>query len=476
MKIRHVVPVLAGLLMGTAACGDDVPDEGVLAQAGAYYFTVDEAVELLVDEENLPNQVEVVMALADLWIDYTLLAAEAADDTMFADLDLEALVWQQLEQQMIFDLRDSVMQVDTALTDDELRSIYAAEAPGAQIEASHILLGFPQAASAAERDSVMAEMQELHRRALAGESFSDLARNFSQDRGSAALGGSLGTFGRGEMVRPFEDAAFALEVGEISDIVETPFGLHVIRVDAQRVQDFEEVSDQFRIQIQNQRFVQAESLFVAGAEGRAGPELQDDVIPIVKDLANEPGTRLAGRASRRALVSYDGGAYTVGEFQVFIQTRTADFRAQVANGGDDQVENLLTSLVQRELLVDEARNAGLEPDSEAVDELVDGAREQLRFAAREIGVLDLDRAPGEPVEPALERAVLSSLQSILTGAIDVIPLGQIAFQLRQREAVSVDEAAIGQTILRIGEIRAGRSPAPFEQSPDSSATADSVSN
>jgi len=476
MKNGRILPALAGLLLIVTACGDDIPAEGVLAHAGGYVFTVDAAVELLVDEENLPNQTDVVQALADLWIDYTLLADAAASDSMFSDLNVEDLVWQQLEQQMIFQLRDSVMQVDTAISDRELREIYSTDAPGAQLEASHILMGFPQEASESERDSVRAAMAAVRSQAVAGESFSALADEFSQDRGSAAQGGSLGTFGRGEMVRPFEDAAFALEIGEISELVESPFGLHIIRVDARRVQGFEEAAPQFRIQVQSRRFVQAESLFVAGIEERAAPEMQEGVVELVQELAREPGARLAGRARRRALVEYNGGEYTVGEFQVFIQTRTTQFRDQVVNSPVDQIENLLNGLVQRELLVTEARDAGLEPPEARVDTLVNDAREQLRNAATAIGVLNLDQAPGEPVEPAVLRAVLASLGGILSGAKDVIPLGQIAFQLRQREATSVSESGIGLTIIRIGEIRAGRSPSPVDLIPDPAATPDSVSN
>lgn len=476
MKNGRILPALAGMLLVVTACGDDIPSEGVLAQAGGYVFMVDAAVELLVDEENLPNQTEVVQTLADLWIDYTLLADAAASDSMFSDLNVEDLVWEQLEQRMIFQLRDSVMQVDTAISDTELRAIYAEEAPGAQVEASHILLGFPQEASDAERDSVRAEAEAIRVRVVGGESFSTVAGELSQDRGSAALGGSLGTFGRGEMVRPFEEAVFAMEIGEISDVVESPFGLHIIRLDARRVQGFEEVEGQFRIQIQNRRFVQAESIFVAGVEDRAEPEIQEGVVEIVQDLAREPGTRLARRATRRALVKYDGGAYTVGEFQSFIQTRPTQFRDQVTNGAEEQVENLLRGLVQRELLVAEARGAGLDPPESDVEALVSSAREQLRTAASAIGVLRLDQAPGEPVRPAVSRAVLTALGGILTGAKDVVPLGQIAFQLRQRVATSVSEAGIGQTILRIAEIRTGRSPAPFEQIPLPDTNPDTVSN
>jgi parvulin-like peptidyl-prolyl isomerase len=476
MKNRKILPALAGLLVVAAACGDDISTEGTLARAGSYVLTVDQAVDLLVDEENLPNTTAVVEALANLWIDYTLLADAAATDSTFSDMNLEDLVVQQLEQEMIFQLRDSVMQVDTSVTEDELRDIYANEAPGAQLEASHILLGFPQGASDAERDSVRAEVEAIRVRALGRESFAALAEEFSQDRGSAALGGSLGSFGRGDMVRPFEEAAFAMEVGEISEIVETPFGLHIIRLDSRRMQDFDEVAPQFRSQVQSRRFIEAESLFVAAIEERAAPEIQDDVLEIVHDLAREPGSRLAGRARRRALVDYNGGEFTVGEFQLFIQTRTTQFRDQVANSPDDQIENLLKSLVQRELLVTEARGAGLEPPAEQIATIIENARDQLRVAAGDIGVLRLDRAPGEPVEPAVSRAVMAALEGVLTGAKDVIPLGQIAFQLRQREPTSVSGTGTGETIVRIGEIRAGRGLAPFEQAPPEAPDPDSIVN
>jgi len=75
------------------------------------------------------------------------------------------------------------------------------------------------------------EAQGLLERIKAGEDFSELARQYSQDPGSAAAGGDLGWFGRGVMVQEFEDAAFALKPGEMSELVETQFGYHIILVD-----------------------------------------------------------------------------------------------------------------------------------------------------------------------------------------------------------------------------------------------------
>ena len=81
-----------------------------------------------------------------------------------------------------------------------------------------------------ERDRVRAELAELRERIVKGESFSMLAALYSQDPGSARKGGELGFFPRGRMVAEFESAAFALKPGEVSPIIETQFGFHIIQL------------------------------------------------------------------------------------------------------------------------------------------------------------------------------------------------------------------------------------------------------
>jgi peptidyl-prolyl cis-trans isomerase C len=97
------------------------------------------------------------------------------------------------------------------------------------VRASHILLMVDEKAGDPARKKIRGDIEKILARARGGEDFAKLAKAHSQD-GSAPQGGDLNFFGRGSMVPPFEQAAFALKPGEISDVVETQFGYHIIKV------------------------------------------------------------------------------------------------------------------------------------------------------------------------------------------------------------------------------------------------------
>lgn len=120
-------------------------------------------------------------------------------------------------------------------SDAELRAHYEESkqrlAGQEERRASHILIEAPKDAPAAEREKAKAHAAELLAQARKNpERFAELARQSSADKGSAAAGGDLDFFSRGAMVKPFEDAAFALAKGQISDLVETEFGYHIIEL------------------------------------------------------------------------------------------------------------------------------------------------------------------------------------------------------------------------------------------------------
>jgi parvulin-like peptidyl-prolyl isomerase len=464
MKNRILLVACGGLVPGVLACGETTSETELVARVGEHELTVDQVVELLADEERLAADVGVIESLANLWVDYTLLAEAVADDSTFARLDLEPMVQQRLGQTMLFQLRDSVIQVDTFITEEELEALYAEEAPQLELRARHIMLTYPLQATATQRDSVRGALQELRDRIVAGASFESMARQYSQDPGSSAAGGDLGFFARGDMMASFEEAALELEPGELSEVVESPLGLHLIRVDARRVRDFDAVAADFRRQVQGQRVQEAESTFVSAIESRVGPEIVEGAVEVVREIARNPGSRLSGRAARRTLIEWDGGAVRVGDLQELFQVEAPGLRDGLAEEDDEHVEDFLRDLARRELLIREARSAGLLPPRARIDTLVANAADQLREAARVLGFFDLDQAPGEPRELAIARAVEEALADIVTGATPVVPLGLVSFQLRSRESPALFDAGMGQAVVRIAQVRAARGLSPLEES------------
>ena len=119
----------------------------------------------------------------------------------------------------------------------------------AQVRVRHILIGAGGDATPEQREAARKEAESLRGRVVAGEDFAKLAGEASDDPSSRAQGGLLPWFGPGDMVPPFEKAAFALEPGATSEVVESPFGFHVIRLEERRAESavpLEEARPQIR--------------------------------------------------------------------------------------------------------------------------------------------------------------------------------------------------------------------------------------
>jgi peptidyl-prolyl cis-trans isomerase D len=172
---------------------------------------------------------------------------------------------------LVLDL-DAVKK-NIAVNEAELKSYYEQnkERLGTKEErrASHILIAAPTGAPAAEREKAKAKAEQLLAELKkAPATFADVARKNSQDPGSAEKGGDLDVVTRGAMVKPFEDATFALKKGELSPVVETEFGYHIIRLDDIKpgvVPPFEQVratlENEVRAQQATQEFAKAAETF-----------------------------------------------------------------------------------------------------------------------------------------------------------------------------------------------------------------------
>ena len=146
---------------------------------------------------------------------------------------------------------DSALAKDFEVTEDELIEDYQHDKFAS---VRHILLktqGLDDSSKVAKHK----EMEAILERARAGEDFAVLANEYSEDPGSSKNGGLYENFTRGKMVKPFEDASFGVPIGEISDIVETSYGYHIIKVIERKPEEkpFEDVKDNMKTKLEQEK-------------------------------------------------------------------------------------------------------------------------------------------------------------------------------------------------------------------------------
>lgn len=177
--------------------------------------------------------------------------------------------------------------------EDEVKKFFAENAAkfqgDEQRRASHILIGFGVSATPEQKKQAQEKAEELL--AMVKKSpkrFEELATKYSQDPGSAVKGGDLGSFGRGAMVKPFEDAVFSMKVNEISELVASEFGFHIIKLTeiTGNGSDFNSLKPQIKAELMYQK---AQALFVEQAENFSNMvyEQSGSLQPIAKTLGGQ---------------------------------------------------------------------------------------------------------------------------------------------------------------------------------------------
>jgi len=192
--------------------------------------------ELLVQESKNhgikvePSEVEAAFAdIQKRFNDADALEKALAESNMTAD-ELKTKIKRGIAAKKLI---DSQVINTIVVSEAENRAFYDAHPEyfkqAEQVKASHILVKCDSSAEASVKDEAKKKIKDIQKKLKDGELFSELAKQFS-DCPSKKQGGDLGFFERDKMVKPFADAAFALQTDEISDIVETDFGFHLIRV------------------------------------------------------------------------------------------------------------------------------------------------------------------------------------------------------------------------------------------------------
>jgi peptidyl-prolyl cis-trans isomerase C len=184
---------------------------------------------------------------AEEYLRMKMLAAEG----MKNGVDKDPEVIRQLDlmrENLVANAQIQRLEKGITVTDEDLKKVYDADkSKYEQVQARHILIAFKgsPAAQAGKpeltEEQAKAKADDLRKKLVSGAKFEDLAKAESDDTGSGANGGDLGAFGHGQMVPEFEKAAFAAKAGEVTEVIRTQYGYHVIKVTEHGSTPFEQV-------------------------------------------------------------------------------------------------------------------------------------------------------------------------------------------------------------------------------------------
>jgi hypothetical protein len=459
MLRRMTVVFLAALVAGCSLKDAFSGHQDVVATAGGTDFTVEHVASMLAPAKSVPLRRDVIERIADVWIDAQLLGMALANgDSLLDSAAVDAANWPIIVQTIVNNYHDSAMvgarpttqQIDSAYNGSGVRYI------------SHILIKVKpdttDAVKAARRRIAQGYLTQLQH----GANFAQLAGRVSEDPGSKAQGGSLGLFGRGQMVKPFEDAAFGLRPGELSsELVETPFGYHILYRPTLAA-----VRDSFTTRLQDIMGARSDSLFLDSLTSKSGLSVRGGAPQIVRAVARNP----RGSKSRwRTLASWRGGKLDEGRFATWLeaygpQTRQAAMDPQVP---DSSLREFVKTIARSEMLVRAAEQRHIGLTVLQRDSIRSQYRAQLQTLIAGMGIAPESLAADTSMRGATKTQIASRRVDLYLAAITSaggggrqfyeVP-GFLADYLRGRMRWQLNAAGVDRALERTRILRGPETP------------------
>ncbi len=373
---RYRVPVVAVFAAATiaAACGADGGAD-TAAKVGTQELTTTQLAEIM-STSQAPLETEVARSIAELWVNYQLAGIAAArGDTVTSPAEMDAGLWSAIDNMRVKTLYEQVSKTWTPDTSVSAQARYDA---GELMSARHILV---QVAQDAEGPAVEAARKKAEgiRAEATPANFVRLAAR-TEEPGGGDRGGDLGVFPKGAMVADFENAVLALKPGEISPVVRTSFGFHVIYR-----KPYSEVAGEVQAQANQRGMVVAESLYLAKMEQAAGVKLSDNAAGTVKDIARNP---IGFRTNNTTLAEFKGGKLTAARLADWVAAYPpqAQLRPQLIAAPDSIATKFVDQIVRNELLLKMADSAKIAVDTAELTNLRMAFRNNLTMAWTTMGV------------------------------------------------------------------------------------------
>ena len=422
----------------------------VVARAGSQELSVTRLSELL-GNSKAPLRKDVAKAVADLWVNYQLLGKAAAENDSLKDAKLvEEAMWATIANARAKKWYDVVSKSFVTGDPAAAESRYA---QGDLLAARHILLMVPQAGlSTAAKDSIR-RRAELLRAQVTPANFAELATKNSMDTQSARQGGALGVFARGAMVPEFEKALLALKPGEVSPVVQSQFGYHIIYR-----QPFAEVKGEVAAAADERGVQVAESTYFAKLESASNVQVKPDAAKTVRAVAAD----LTGNLDNKTVVATStAGDFTAGRLAKWIAAYPpqAQLPQQIANAPDSVVPNMVRNFLRNELFLKQADSAKIQLDTAEINEIHRNFASMVGATWVGLGVDPKTLADSAKTESAKERVASSRVETYMDNLlmrdgrfVDVPkPLESV---LHDKYDSKVNEAGLDRALERAAKVRA----------------------
>jgi PPIC-type PPIASE domain len=436
----------------------------VVARAGSQELSVTRLSELLGKAKlQVPINKDVATLVArDLWVPYQLLGLAAARGDSLGDVKaVDAAASGMIENAKLGRFMESVSAKFPV--DSGSEASYLAGG-GGLLAARHILLLVPENSSPAVRDSVRKKIESI-RAQVTPANFADMAKRYSQDN-TAQKGGDLGIFPRGIMVKPFGDAVAALKPGEISPVVETQYGYHIVQRSP-----WDQVKSQYPAQALARGRQVAESTYIAQAQTAANVKLKSDAATTMKAVAKDP---MAHRNDKTSVATYAGGNLTAGRLALVLLAapRSGQLTQQIQQAPDSLVNQYVTNMAQREVLLRRADSAKVGLSPEELANLHRDFSQAVAMSWTQLGIdpkslADSAKTPAERERLAASR-VEAFLDRVMAGQAQPVPVpAPLQIVLMDKYDAKVNSAGIDRAVERAAKLRAQADSARSAQQPPS---------
>lgn len=423
----------------------------VVATAGSQELSVDRLGDLLGKSKmQIPLNHDVAALVArDLWVPYQLLAVAASrSDSLSEPKAIDAAALGMLENAKLGRFMKDVS--DKFPVDAGSEASYNAAKAGLY-SARHILFLIPQGASADDKAKLLKTAEGVRSRATAAN-FAALAKEYSGDP-SAQKGGDLGVFPAAAMVKPFSDAVAKLKLGEISPVVETQFGFHIIQRNTwdQAKADYLQQSPSRSRQV-------AESAYIAEAQQSANVQIKGDAGTLVKEIAKDP---LSFRKSGAVLATFKGGQLTGGKLALVLLAapQSANLMRQIQGAPDSLVMQYVKNMAQREVLVRRADSLKVVVSPEEFASLHRDFVQAVVQTWQQLGIDPKSLADSGKTQEARERIAAARVEAfmdkVMAGTVQPLPIpAPLQIVLMDKYTAKVNAAGVDRAVEKAVQVRA----------------------